>query len=166
MIKKAIVIGCPGSGKSTFSKKLSKITDLPLYHLDMIWHKKDKINVSREEFDNSLKNIMSKNTWIIDGNYARTLEVRIKECDTIFFLDIPTEICLKNVEKRIGTPRDDMPWIEEYFDEDFKKWIIDFPTRELTKIYSLLEHYKNSKNIIIFKSLEEVDAYLLNTNIK
>lgn len=166
MIKKAIVIGCPGSGKSTFSKKLSKITGLPLYHLDMIWHKEDKTNVSREEFDTSLKNIMARSEWIIDGNYARTLEVRIKECDTVFFLDIPTEICLKNVENRIGTPRDDMPWTEEYFDEEFKKWIIDFPTRELTKIYSLLEHYKYTKNIVIFKSLEEIDAYISNTNNK
>ncbi len=159
MIKKAIVIGCPGAGKSTFSKKLSEISGLPLYHLDMIWHKKDKTNVSREEFDIALKNIMSKQEWIIDGNYARTMETRIKECDTIFFLDIPTEVCLENVKKRIGKPRNDMPWTEEEFDDEFRSWIIDFPNRELTQIYTLLENYKTQKNIIIFKSMEEIDAY-------
>lgn len=159
MIKKAIVIGCPGAGKSTFSKKLSEISGLPLYHLDMIWHKKDKTNVSREEFDIALKNIMSKQEWIIDGNYARTIETRIKECDTIFFLDIPTEVCLENVKKRIGKPRNDMPWTEEEFDDEFRSWIIDFPNRELTQIYTLLENYKTKKNIIIFKSMEEIDAY-------
>ena len=158
MIKKAIVIGCPGAGKSTFSKKLSTLTGLPLYHLDMIWHKKDKTTISREEFDTALKNIMSKQEWIIDGNYARTLENRIKECDTVFFLDIPTDVCLENVKTRIGKPRDDMPWIEEHFDEEFKKWIIDFPDRELTEIYKLLEEYKKQKNISIFKSKEEINA--------
>ena len=159
MIKKAIVIGCPGAGKSTFSKKLSEISGLPLYHLDMIWHKKDKTNVSKEEFDIALKNIRSKQEWIIDGNYARTIETRIKECDTIFFLDIPTEVCLENIKKRIGKPRNDMPWTEEEFDDEFRSWIIDFPNRELTQIYTLLENYKTQKNIIIFKSMEEIDAY-------
>lgn len=157
---KVIVIGSPGSGKSTFSRKLRDKTHLPLYYLDMIWHKSDQTNVSREDFDMKLEEIMKGNQWIIDGNYQRTLEVRITECDTIFLLDIPLNDCLKGAKSRIGKQREDLPWIENTFDEEFKQWIIDFPKTQLPQIYELLEKYQMDKDIIIFKSREEIDQYL------
>ena len=57
-MKKVIVIGCCGAGKSTFARKLRDLTGLPLHYLDMIWHKPDRTNVSREEFDAALQNIL------------------------------------------------------------------------------------------------------------
>ena len=106
-MKKIIIIGCPGSGKSTFARKLSAKTNIPLYYLDMIWHKPDKTTVTEKEFDEKLKNLMQKDEWIIDGNYMRTLEMRLKECDTVFLLDIPIRICLESAESRIGKKRQD-----------------------------------------------------------
>ncbi len=88
-MKKIIVIGCPGGGKSTFSRALRDKTGLPLYYLDMLWHKEDKTNISREEFDCKLSEILKQNKWIIDGNFRRTLEPRLKACDTVFLLDFP-----------------------------------------------------------------------------
>ncbi len=85
-MKKVIVLGCPGSGKTTFAVKLHNLTKLPLYHLDSIWHNPDKTHISREDFDKKLAEIFSYSKWIIDGNYNRTLEVRFQECDTVFFL--------------------------------------------------------------------------------
>lgn len=116
---KIIIIGSPGAGKSTFSRKLRDITNLPLYYLDMLWHKPDKTNISREEFNIQLDKIIKKDRWIIDGNYQRTLEIRIKKCDTIFLLDYPVELCLSGVQARIGKKREDMCWIESEFDEEF-----------------------------------------------
>ena len=83
-MNRVIVIGCPGSGKTTFSKKLNKITGLPLYHLDAIWHKPDKTHIPREEFDQRISEIFATDEWIIDGNYGRTVEIRLKECDRSF----------------------------------------------------------------------------------
>lgn len=118
----------------------------------MLWHKSDKTTVEREAFDEKLIEILSKDKWIIDGNYARTLEKRIKLCDTVFLLDFPTELCLTGAQSRIGKPREDMPWIETEFDEEFKQWIIDFPDNELPGIYTLLDKYKKKKHIcILFK---------------
>ena len=94
-MKRAVVIGCSGSGKSVFSRKLRDTTGLSLYYLDMIWHKPDGTNISREEFDKQLDSIISRDSWIIDGNYQRTLETRIKACDTVFLFDLPTEICIE-----------------------------------------------------------------------
>ena len=126
-MKKVMIIGCPGGGKSTFAKKLKNVLCLPLHHLDMIWHKPDKTNITREEFDEKLNEIMSSEKWIIDGNYQRTMEMRMEKCDTIFLLDFPLELCISGAMERVGKKRDDMPWIEERFDEEFKKWIMDFP---------------------------------------
>lgn len=157
---KAIVIGSPGAGKSTFSRKLKNITDLELYYLDMIWHKPDQTNISKEEFDQQLNKIIKKDSWIIDGNYLRTMEQRLKACDTVYFLDYPLEVCLEGVNARIGKQREDMPWIESQFDQEFKQWIIEFPQVQLPEIYKLLENYKKDKEIIIFKSRKEADEYL------
>lgn len=71
-MEKVIVIGSPGAGKSFFSQKLSIITKLPLYHLDMIYHKSDGTHISKEELDERLKSIFKEEKWIIDGNYQRT----------------------------------------------------------------------------------------------
>lgn len=161
-MNKVIVIGSPGAGKSTFARKLRDKTDLPLYYLDILWHKADKITVSRAEFDARLHEILQKERWIIDGNFSRTLEPRLQVCDTVFLLDFPVDVCLSGVESRIGKKRVDMPWIETEFDAEFKQWILDFPEIRLPQIYALLEKYKENKDIIIFKSRNEADTYFEN----
>lgn len=161
-MSKIIVIGCPGAGKSTFSRKLSEVTGIKLHYLDMLWHKPDKTNISSEEFDIGLEKIMTNESWIIDGNYTRTLEARLKECDTVFLLDYPLEICLEGAASRIGKKRLDLPWTEDEFDEEFKQYIIDFSKDNLPVIYELLDKYRDTKKIIIFKSRNEADDYLEN----
>lgn len=159
-MKKIIVIGSPGAGKSVFSKKLKSITNIPLYHLDMLYHKVDGTHISKEELEEKLKEIFKKDNWIIDGNYQRTIEMRLKECDTVFLLDIPTEDCIAGAESRVGKKREDMPWVEEQIDEIFKQSIIDFSNEKLPQIYELLNKYKDHINIVIFKSREETDNYI------
>lgn len=157
---KVMIIGCPGAGKSTFARELKDKTGLPLYHLDMIWHKPDRTNISKEEFDGKLAEIVRRDRWIIDGNYQRTLEMRLKECDTVFLMDYPLDVCLSGAESRVGEKREDLPWLETEFDEEFKQWIITFPQNELPDIYKLINKYKDEKNIVIFKSRKEAGDYL------
>lgn len=158
--KRIMIIGSPGAGKSTFARKLRGITELPLYYLDTIWHKPDRTNISKEEFDERLKEIVKEDRWIIDGNYQRTLKIRLERCDTVFFLDYPLEICLKGAEGRIGKRREDLPWLETEFDEEFRQYIVDFSKDQLPEIYRLLEEYKKDRNIVIFHTREEANAYL------
>lgn len=161
-MQKVIVIGCPGAGKSTFARSLKDAAELPLFHLDMIWHKPDKTNVTRDEFDVRLRDIIQKDTWIIDGNYLRTMEMRMKACDTVFLLDYPLEICLSGAATRIGAKREDMPWVETEFDEEFRQWILDFSKEQLPVIYELLEKYRENKRIYVFKSRTEAEEYVKN----
>lgn len=148
-MKKVIVIGCPGAGKSTFARKLSAKTGLPLYYLDMIWHLPDRTTLSRDEFATRLEMITSREKWIIDGNYLHTIPFRLQNCDTVFFFDLPTDVCLAGAEERIGKEREDMPWTDETMNEEFRQWIIDFPMQQLPVINSLLSEYKEKVKIII-----------------
>ncbi len=165
-MRKAIIIGCPGSGKSTFARKLRDTTGLPLYYLDMLWHKPDKTTVPEDEFDASLQDILKRDRWIIDGNYQRTLAVRLEACDTVFLLDYPLPLCLEGARSRVGKEREDLPWTESGFDEEFRQWIMDFPTDQLPYIYKLTEEYKNTKDIHIFRSRKETDQYLKKLKIQ
>ena len=158
-MNKIVVIGCPGSGKSYFSKQLAKSLNIPIYHLDMIWHKHDKTNITKEEFKDKVNEIIAKDCWIIDGNYQSTLEQRFQACDTIFLLDFPLDICLEGAMSRIGKKLDDMPWVEEEADSEFFDYIKAFPNDQLPYIYELLAKYDN-KEIIIFKNRIQLQNYL------
>jgi len=159
--KKIMIIGSPGSGKSTFARKLRDKSGLPLFYLDMIKHKPDRTEILREEFNIKLAEIIKMPEWIIDGNYQRTLEVRMEKADTIILFDLPTEVCLDGAEARIGTKREDLPWIEteETFEGEFKQWIEDFSEKQLPEIYSLLEKYRD-KEIVVFRSREDADVFI------
>lgn len=159
-MRKVIVIGCPGAGKSTFARKLSAVTGLPLYHLDNIWHLPDKTNASREEFDCRLEEIMNRDEWVIDGNYLRTLPWRLKNCDTIFFFDLPIEVCIAGIKDRLGKERDDMPWIEHTLDEDFHRAVVDFPDRQAPEIRKLLDNIPSETELITFHSRAEANSYI------
>ena len=138
-MKKIIVIGCPGSGKTTFAEKLRDKMDIPLFYLDAIWHKPDRTHISREEFDVRLDEILKLESWIIDGNYSRTVERRIEACDTVFLFDLPTEVCLEGATLRLGKGRYDIPWIDTALDPKLKEEIENFTVKNLPIIYDLLE---------------------------
>ena len=160
-MKKIIVVGRSGTGKSTFSMKLREITNINVYHLDNIFWRADKSQVSRDEFDEKLKEILNKKEWIIDGDYSRTYEERFQSCDTIFFFDLPLSDSLQGIESRIGNKREDLPWTEEEFDEEFKEYIINWDEETAPKLRNLIAKYKDKKNIIVFSSRKESEDYLL-----
>ncbi|MCM1094014.1 MAG: adenylate kinase [Lachnospiraceae bacterium] len=157
-MKKVIVIGCPGAGKSTFSRKLSAKTGLPLYYLDMIWHRPDRTVIGREKFDNCLAEIIAEEKWILDGNYARTLPLRLAHCDIVFFFDLPLDECIEGAKSRLGKERVDMPWTDDELDPEFLQWIMDFPRDIAPEIKKYLECF--DKSVIRFRSRTEADNFI------
>ena len=158
-MKRIIVIGCPGSGKSTVSRALHNKTGIPLYHLDMMYWNADKTTVEKSVFLERLSAVLEKDEWIIDGNYSSTMELRMAACDTVIFLDYPLDVCLDGIKERRGKPRSDMPWIETEEDAEFIEFIKSYDEQQKPKVLELLEKYSD-KNIVNFKSREEADAFL------
>ena len=159
-MKKIIVIGCPGSGKTTLAEKLRDSMGISLFYLDAIWHKPDRTHIPREEFDLRLGEILELDSWIIDGNYSRTVERRIAACDTVVLFDLPTEVCLDGARSRFGKGRYDMPWIDTELDPSLETEIREFREKNLPIIYELLDKYKDGRTIVIFKSREEADRFI------
>lgn len=162
-MKKIIVIGCSGSGKTTFAEKLRDKIGIELFYLDAIWHRPDRTHISREEYDARLSEILALDSWIIDGNYSRTIETRMAACDTVLLFDLPVDVCLEGAISRLGKARYDMPWIDTELDPKLKRDIEEFPSKNLPAIYALLDKYSD-KNITVFKSREEADEFLANIN--
>lgn len=154
-----IVLGCPGSGKSTFSRKLHEITGLPLFHLDNIWWNPDRSHISREEFDGRLDELLHLDCWIIDGDYSRTYETRFKACDTVFFLDCSFEECMRGISERIGKARSDIPWINHEPDPELEMQVEDYAKMNRPVVLALLEKYSD-KDQIILRSRQEADEWL------
>lgn len=159
-MERILLIGSPGAGKSTLARSIQPLTGLPLYYLDQLFWNADRTTVSREVFQQRLQKVLDEDTWIIDGNYSRTMEERIQRCDTVIFLDYPVEVCLAGARERVGTVRPDMPWIEEETDPEFLDLIRDFPTRSRPEILDLLAKYPEKK-ILVFHTREEAAGYLV-----
>ena len=158
-MQRIVVIGCPGSGKSTLSRELHNKTGIPLYHLDMMYWNADKTTVERRVFLERLSRVLQKGEWIIDGNYSTTMELRIAACDTVIFLDYPTDLCLAGIRERRGKLRSDMPWIETEDDAEFIEFIKSYDEKQKPRVLDLFEKY-SEKNIIILKSREMADEFL------
>lgn len=158
--KRILLIGCPGSGKSTLAKKLGKLTSLPVVHLDTIYWLPKWERKPTEQFEKELKEELEKEKWIIDGNYNRTLDLRVSYCDLIIYLDIPRIVCLYSIIKRriqyANKSRIDMQKdCNEVIDRSFISYVFNFNKTHRKKYYDLLS--KVDKEYIIIRKRKDID---------
>ena len=158
-MKRIMVTGRPGSGKSVFARRLHEKTGLPLYHLDNIWWKPDRTHVTREEFDAALSAILERDEWIIDGSYSRTFEPRIAACDTVILLDYDTDVCMQGIVDRVGQKRADIPWTEQTLDPELVRLVETYKERNNPVLSELFRQYPN-KNVHIFRTRDEADRWI------
>ena len=128
-MRRIIVIGCCGAGKSTLARELGTRLALPVHHLDRLFWLPDWQECDHEEFVRDQKRILEGPAWIIDGNYGSTMRLRLNACDTVLYLDFPLRTCLWGVLKRIYSrkPRPDMAdGCAERFDWEFLRYVIGF----------------------------------------
>ena len=158
-MQKILVIGCPGSGKSTFAKELAKAMGLPLVHLDMLYWNSDGNRVEREVFLERLDQTLVGDSWIIDGNYISTMDMRMNLCDTVFFLDYDVAVCLDGIASRVGTKRSDIPWVETTLDAEFAQYVENFQNETRPTVLEILEKHKDKK-IFAFTNRDQAREFL------
>ncbi len=165
-MNKIAVIGSGGSGKSTFSRKLGNILNLPVYHLDTVYWNPGWIEKAKDKLESVVRELADNDQWIIDGNYRSTMDIRLNSADTIIFLNMSTLLCTYRIIKRRfifkGKKRPDMTeGCEEKLDLEFVKWVLKFNKNERPKILEKLKNYEDKK-IIVLNNLREVDELLKN----
>lgn len=163
-MERIIIIGSCGAGKSTLAVSLAQKTNLPLVHLDKIKFIGNWQERSKEDFDEILLSELKKPRWIIDGNYNRTIPLRMQYCDTVIFLDFPRLVCIWGVIKRVikyhGKTRPDMGGnCPERFDLDFMKFVWQFRNKHRKRYLEMLSGVSD-KNIIILKNRRQVKKLL------
>ena len=163
-MKRILLIGSMGSGKTTLAIKLSQLLAIPVVHLDKLYWKDNWERVDRQEFDRSLKQELEKEKWIIDGNFIRTMPERLKYCDTVIFLDYGKLLCTYGVLKRVffnyGKSRFDMGGnCPERIDMKFIKDVWNFQRENHNKIMNYLGNIEGA-NIVILKNRKESNEYI------
>ncbi|BCM88423.1 hypothetical protein IAD21_00254 [Abditibacteriota bacterium] len=151
-MKKVLVIGCPGSGKSHFSRELAAKTGLPLFALDSfyqrnVWHADARRK--KAQWRAFVAELVSAEEWIIDGNYKSTFDIRVAMADTIIFLDYPRWLTVLRVFKRRlqyhRRRRPDMPaeW-KERISWDFLIFVWTYRAVERRPVLTLLQNRRDS----------------------
>jgi adenylate kinase family enzyme len=164
-MKRIIVIGSSGAGKSHFSQRLGELLGIDVLHIDKIYWQPGWIEPDKAEWAERLKTFLAGESWIIDGNYSGTIEMRLAACDTAIFLDLPRLLCVWRVIWRTITfHRDTRPDMavgcDERFDLKFLLWIWQYPKRSRPKIDRLLHEVEGSKNVVRLRSRKEIEEFL------
>lgn len=94
------ILGCGGSGKTVLANRLGAALDIPVTHLDAIYYDAHWNPLPQDTFAAIQRDLVSAPRWVIDGNYASTLPIRLAAADTVIFLDLPAMTCLKGILQR------------------------------------------------------------------
>jgi adenylate kinase family enzyme len=164
-MRRIAIVGCGGSGKSTLARQLGAILGIEVLHLDAFHWQPGWIEPPKDEWRRVVEDLVRRESWILDGNYGGTLDIRLGAADTIIYLDLPRTVCLwRAIRRRFqyhGKPRPDMaPGCPDKLDWAFLKWIWTYPASRRAAMLQRLERYADGRVIIILRNSTEVRRFL------
>lgn len=160
-----MVIGSSGAGKSTLSRRLGQILGIEVVHLDVEHWRPGWVETPKGEWRRKVEELVRRDSWIMDGNFGATLDVRFEACDTVVFLDLSRFVCIWRVLKRWmlykqGTRPDMAEGCHEKLDLKFLAWIWSFGKTSRPKVLALVRQYSQSKRIVWLRTRAEVKKFL------
>jgi adenylate kinase family enzyme len=167
-MRKILVIGSGGAGKSVFATRLGEVLQIEVLHLDKFYWRPGWTEMPKPEWRETVEQLLQRDAWIMDGNYSGTLDLRLEACDTVIFLDMSRAVCLWRVLKRglkyRNDSRPDMAeGCHEKIDPEFISWVWNYSKRSRPKIVELLKSNSNKKKIIWLRSHSDVERFLTET---
>ncbi|MBB4040809.1 adenylate kinase family enzyme [Microvirga flocculans] len=162
-MQRILVIGSPGAGKSTLASRIAGRLDLPLIHLDREYFGPGWTMPTKPEWRERVATLAARPSWVMDGNYASTFDIRVPRATAIVWLDLPRWRCAAGVLWRVaenyGRARADLgPDCVERFDWSFMRWIWDYPRRMRPKTARMLERLRSDQRVYVLKSRSEIPA--------
>jgi adenylate kinase family enzyme len=143
---------------------MGEILEIPVYHLDRLFWRPGWTPTPADEWKQIQAELFRGESWIIDGNYGGTMDLRLEVCDTVVFLDISRWVCIIRVVKRFlafrNSRRPDMgDGCPEKIDIEFLRWIWDYPKRNRPEILKKLHALNNDKQVFVLRSAREVEDF-------
>jgi adenylate kinase family enzyme len=173
-MERVLVIGCSGAGKSTLTRAMAERLGLPVIHLDRVYWRAGWRATPDAEFDRAVAQLVTGERWVMDGNFARTLEVRLRQADAVIYLDFPRWRCLWRVSKRVllwhcgSTPsRPDMTdGCAEQWDWEFIEWIWNFRRIHHAATLAALARHAGRVRVVTLRTPAEVKEFLNGIGIR
>jgi len=164
-MRRILVIGSGGAGKSTVARRLGHSLGIEVHHLDKYYWKPGWIESPPDEWLQTVAKLIDRESWIIDGNYGGSLKLRLQKCDTIVFLDMPRLLCLWRIVKRRflyrnGGRPDIVEGCPEKLDFEFVSWVWNFSQRSRPKVVRLIAEHAEGKRVVWLRSQAEVESFL------
>jgi adenylate kinase family enzyme len=162
-MRRVLVVGCAGAGKSTFARRLAHATGLPVIHLDRHYWRPGWVEPDKEHWASRVGSLVAGPGWIIEGNYGGTLPARLARADTVIHLDMPRRLCLWRVLRRTtlqyGRTREDMTEdCPERFDLPFLRYVWDYRRRHRPILIGALRNFQGT--LVTLRDPATVERYL------
>lgn len=151
-MKRILVLGICGAGKSTIARELQVKLSLPLYHLDQIFWQPGWKSIDKDELKQQVLKIVETEEWIIDGGYLSSIHERLPRADTVVIREMSRYRALWRVLRRVvkyfGRSRPDMTQgCPEQIDWEFVRYIWNYPANQGAQTEAALQQYGNYKII-------------------
>jgi len=164
-MKKVLIIGPGGAGKSTVARRLGELLRIEVFHLDRYYWQPGWVETPKHIWQARVEQLLRQDSWIIDGNYSGTLGTRLQACDTVIFLDMSRLLCVWRIIRRRliyrKTKRPDMAdRCDERFSLEFLSWVWNYSRRSRPKVVGLLKANEKTKKIVWLSSKGEVERFL------
>lgn len=162
-MKRILIIGSSGAGKSTFAKRLHDKIGLELIHLDQYYWKPGWVKPETSEWEGIVKDLLKKESFIMDGNYRSTIDLRLPVADTIILLDPPRLVCFYRVSKRrfANNRTDEIAGCKERVSWNLLSWILwKYPQVARKDMLERIERVRQEKQIITLRTKKEIEDFL------
>jgi adenylate kinase family enzyme len=162
-VDRIAIVGCGGSGKSHLARTLGAALGITPVHLDTVYYDRDWNPLPKEQFAALQQDMVAQPRWVIDGNYASTLPIRLRAADTVIFLDLPARSCLAGIAQRRlrhGGGQHDAIGVYDRITWNFVRYIAGYRRQMAPRVSRLIAEHAGDAEVIVLRSRRAAGRYL------